>query len=285
MNIIATLRRRSAIVWMAALSTLIVSAAYMSAESRDYLDLQVPGCQGTIPTSVNERGDVVGLATGCSGQTESFAFLYRDGSYQNIDVPGGTPGRTFATAINDREVVVGYFYTDDNDLRAFSLWRGRYTELDVAGFDLVPQGINNAGDVVGWIPSVPYETFVLTRHGEFSIVAAAPGLLGLQAWDINSSGVIVGTATHAGTYMPASFVMRRGELEVAGLAGLFHGINDRGDIAAEIPGAGYVVYRGGGPLQLNHPSPDYTVSGISNHWVVGTAGQIGPVSGYRLRLP
>jgi hypothetical protein len=263
------------------LFALLIAQIPVGAESPDYLVLQIAGCQSTIPWAVNERGDVVGNAFSCAGGVQDFAFLYREGVYSAIDVPGA--GITIPTDINDRGMVVGYFRTLTGELGAFTFWRGEYQTLSVPGVDIVPQGINNRGDITGWVPptSQSYHGFLLTKDGVFTILAGAEDLEGLQAWKINSSGLIVGSA-FSPSRGPVSFLYRRGESSVADLPGMFLAVNDRGDVAAEIPGSGFAVYRQGARLELNHPEASYTIFDLSNRWAVGA---LAGGSGYLLRLP
>jgi len=263
------------------LFALLIARIPLDAQSPDYVVLQVAGCQSTIPWAVNERADVVGNALSCAGGVQDFAFLYRDGVYSAIDVPGAA--MTIPTDINDRGMVVGYFRTMTGELGAFTLWRGEYQTLTVPGVDLVPQGINNRGDITGWVPptSESYHAFLLTKDGGFTILAAPDNLEGLQAWKINSSGLIVGSA-FSPTRGPVSFLYRHGESRIADLPGMFLAVNDRGDVAAEIPGSGFAVYRQGLRLELKHPETSYTIFDLSNRWVVGA---LAGGSGYLLRLP
>lgn len=259
-----------------ALFAFLITPISLSADL-DYIVLQVPGCASTTAWGVNDRGDVVGTAGSCEGG-EAFAFLYRDGAYFDIDVPGAVT--TIPTDINDDGIVVGYFYTTDNQLEAFTFWYGQHRTISVPGVDLVPQGINNRGDITGWIPTSPYQAFFLTKSGRFTILTVE-GVEGLQAWKINSWRVIVGTG-----YSPlqgsVSFVYRRGAAGIGRLPGMYYAVNDRGDIAAEVPGSGFVVYRDGAPLDLNHPEVNYTIFDLSKRWAVGVTGD---GFGYRIRLP
>jgi uncharacterized membrane protein len=263
------------------LFALLIARVPVDAQTRDYVVLQVPGCQYTIPWAVNDRGDVVGNAMSCAGGVPDFAFLYREGVYAAIDVPGAV--FTTPTDINDRGMVVGYFRTPTGEGGAFSLWRGEYQSLTVPGVHLIPQGINNRGDITGWVPTPEaYQAFLLTKDGVFTILQGEGDLEGLQAWEINSSGLIVGSAFSPSRGL-VSFLYRRGESSIADLPGIFYAVNDRGDVAAEIPGSGFAVYRQGAPLELNHPETSYTIFDLSNRWAVGALG--GGESGYLLRLP
>jgi uncharacterized membrane protein len=263
----------------AALVASLLAWSSLQASSHDYVVLQVPGCGSTIPWAVNDRGDVVGSASSCAGAVTEFAFLYRGGAYYTIDVPGAI--LTLPSAINDRGTIAGYFYTPQHELRAFTYWKGQHETIGVSGVDLVPQGINSRGDITGWLPTVPYQAFLLEKNGDFTILPFPGDTEGLQAWGINSSGAIVGSG-YSPTLGSVSFVYRRGESTIAALPGLYYAVNDRGDVAAEVPGSGFVIYRDGAPLALNHPETDYTIFDISNGWVVGA---IGGGRGYMLRLP
>ena len=144
---------------------LLLSPVSVPAQSREYVVLQAPGCQYTTPWGVNESGEVVGNAYGCAGDLEAFAFLYRDGAYSAIDMPGAVRTSTIPTDINDRGVVVGYFRNAHNQLGAFAFWRGEHQMIDVAGMGLVPQGINNRGDITGWLGSTRTKPFCSQRPG------------------------------------------------------------------------------------------------------------------------
>lgn len=259
---------------------LLLSPVSVPAQSREYVVLQAPGCQYTIAWGVNESGDVVGNAYGCAGDLEAFAFLYRDGAYSAIDVPGAVRTSTIPTDINDRGVVVGYFRNADNQLGAFAFWRGEHQMINVAGMmRLVPQGINNRGDITGWLASTPYQAFLLTAAGEFTILP--PGdLHSMQAWKINSSGLIVGSGGSSGLLVP--FMYRHGQSIVEDQRSAYLAVNNRGDVAAEVPGVGYLVYRKGAVVDVNHPETGYTIFDLSNQWAVGV---LSDGRGYMLRLP
>src|SRR5207253_11286259 len=84
-----------------------------------YTTLDAPGASGTLATGINDAGQVVGYyivrlqgeALGTSGassfdiELEFYGFLFSDGNYTTLDVPGvGSPG---AHAINNFGQIVG----------------------------------------------------------------------------------------------------------------------------------------------------------------------------------
>jgi uncharacterized membrane protein len=257
---------------------LLAGPVSVRAQAGDYVVLQPPGCQYAVAWGVNDRGDVVGNAWGCAGELGEFAFLYRGGAFSAIDVPGAAV--TIPTDINDHGVVVGYFRNTDNELGAFTFWRGEHQTISVPGMPLVPQGINNRGDITGWLASVPYQAFLLTAAGNFTILDLAGDWQGLKAWKINSSGLVVGGG-YTASGVPVPFMYRHGQSTVGDLPGGYIAVNDRGDLAAEVPGSGYIVYRKGTVLDLNHPEASYTVFDLSNQWAVGA---LSDGRGYMLRL-
>src|SRR5206468_10451102 len=121
--------------------------------------------------------------------------------------------------------------------------------------------------IVGWIPGSPYQAFLLTKSGEFTMYSAPGDIISLQAWGINSSGAIVGTG-----YSPSSgvvsFVYQRGEFVISP-GQLTYGVNDRGDLLVE-SGGSTGIYGNGVSLTLDHPEAQYTLLVLSNNWLVGT---------------
>jgi probable HAF family extracellular repeat protein len=85
-----------------------------------------PGGLGTNPTSINDRGQVVGWYD--NGTTDE-GFLYSNGTYKTLrDPSAGLDGETFPTSINDKGQVAGY-YTDGGQTRDFLYSNGTWTTL------------------------------------------------------------------------------------------------------------------------------------------------------------
>jgi uncharacterized membrane protein len=105
--------------------------------------------QWTIPTAINERGDVVGVANNLNHTGQDAAFIWtRENGFQLIAFDASV------SDINNRGDVVGYrceWYADDygnTQCRPHGfVWNLRtgLTELDT----IVPVAINNKGDVAG----------------------------------------------------------------------------------------------------------------------------------------
>ena len=101
--------------------------------------------------AINNRGQAVGYSIGY--ESRSPAILWDRGTAIELPPPDvEVPGIAFATAINERGQVVGYF---DNRFRYVPLiWEdGEVTQLSFGGRlwygGLRAVGINNRGDIIG----------------------------------------------------------------------------------------------------------------------------------------
>ena len=88
-----------------------------SAGGRDLTVLPMPGCQQSIALSINDAGQIVGLAVTDLGEFRAALWQPKsDGSYEMIDLSSIVPGWFFdeAFCINDAGVIaVGGFQSDD----------------------------------------------------------------------------------------------------------------------------------------------------------------------------
>src|SRR5262245_6558411 len=79
--------------------------------SHCFLTIDAPGAVTTNALSINNAGDIVGIAEG----TAERAFLLSKGQFANVDIGASA---TEATGINDRGDVVGTF-TDSHGQHGF----------------------------------------------------------------------------------------------------------------------------------------------------------------------
>jgi probable HAF family extracellular repeat protein len=98
---------------------------------------------GTIPSRINDEGQVVGHYYDSSGNVHG--FLYDNGKYTTLDDP--TPGTTttVATGINDKGDIVGYFVANGSEY-SFLYSHGHYTTLNVVF--RIPEDITNADQII-----------------------------------------------------------------------------------------------------------------------------------------
>jgi hypothetical protein len=93
-------------------------------------------------------------------------------------------------------------------------------------------------------------------------------------------------------YALFSFSYSGGQYAALSVPGLVYGINDRGDLLAEINATPRtVIYRNGMQLNLGHPEQDYQILDVSNTQVVGalpgspSANGCWEARGFMLALP
>jgi hypothetical protein len=119
---------------------------------------------GTIPTGINNEGDIVGYYTDANGAYHGFVRSGR-GRFRVIDDPSSSssPSATIAQAINDWGTVVGFWFDSNFNYHGFvHQVDGSFTTVDPPG-DVFAQcyHINDLGEVAGdWSDAA-----TLTSHG------------------------------------------------------------------------------------------------------------------------
>ena len=152
--------------------------------------------------SINRSGQIVGNYTDPCLCRE-FGFVWSGGVFTTIVDPGFSS--TVARGINDSGQIVGYGQQvwEGADAHGYLLSNGTFTSLDnrpVAAPDsgsvVMPQGINNRGDVAGYYrhPGLPERAFILSggTRTEVNDRNAGSGSTGIFGSAINSAGHIVG---------------------------------------------------------------------------------------------
>ena len=110
-----------------------------------YTDITIPGSLFTIAQGINVAGQVVGSAAGFPGGTQAF-LRQPDGTITLFKI-GTAPTR--ARGINDMGLITG-FMTVGTVNQGFVGNSGGFETLMVPGSDeTFPEGINNAGQVIG----------------------------------------------------------------------------------------------------------------------------------------
>jgi probable HAF family extracellular repeat protein len=189
-----------------------------------FTSLNVPGADGTSADGINDKGQGVGYV---SGEFVGHGFLYSDGNFTTVDVPGMI-GQTNAYGINNASEIVGIAGT-----HGFLYSRGIYTILD-APDGTVPvtttQGINNEGQIVGYSgPPFDAHAFLYTA-GAFTALDTPSGSFPLG---INDAGEIVGRFDDRAGTEHGFLIDHNGfhAFDVPGALSTFaRGINDSGQI-------------------------------------------------------
>src|SRR5882762_9237207 len=127
------------------LTSALLVADPAAAQYSSVTDLGDLGGGASIATSINARGQVVGISLREGGTTEG-GFIWQDGVMMDLGSLGGTT--TVAYAINNRgQVVGGSNRAADASVGAF-VWR-KGVMTDLGGANSFALGINERGQVVG----------------------------------------------------------------------------------------------------------------------------------------
>ena len=142
---------------LAVLLALPVPGAFAQ-EASDSISIEVittfdyPGgdVTQTIPSGINDRGDITGLYVDSSGVTRGFV-RFADSSFSApIVEPNDTAGLTEGRGITEQRLICGWYVGSDNFAHGYFLDRGVFTEFDVEGAnETIVDGLNEAGDFVG----------------------------------------------------------------------------------------------------------------------------------------
>jgi len=151
--------------------------------------INLPGAGSTGLSDINDAGQIVGYATNANPAREH-GFVYSDGTFTSLDLPGANPVFTYPHGINDSGQIVGSY----NQIHGFLYTNGVTTNIDFPGSgDTDALGINNAGQIVGiyYDPSLGMPAGFLYSHGIFKTITI-PGASYAIAFAINDIGQVVG---------------------------------------------------------------------------------------------
>jgi probable HAF family extracellular repeat protein len=151
---------------------------------------------GSVGLSLNSNGFVAGYSyydesiSPGQGQTDAHAFLY-DGALHDLNTLGGDS--SFAAAVNDNGVVVGYSHTPASVLHAF-LYDGTMHDFGtLGGRESGAAGINISNQVAGWSDMPDGTEHAFVYDGSMHDLGTLSGS-NSAATGINNSGLVVGTA-------------------------------------------------------------------------------------------
>lgn len=216
----------------------------------------LPDFTSSLANDINQAGTIVGFAFG-NNFVVSQAFIWRpDTGMQPLAGLGGDA--SLAQAINTDGTAVGWAYDAAGLLHAVR-WSatGTLTDLNPPTGISEALGINDAGDVVGWVfPNGGSASHAyLWRHDGVEIDLQTLGGPGSQAFSVNDALAIIGVSDQTSPRPPTAFIWR----PATGMRGLRLGsnseglaINDRGrSVGLRVVDAGVVgLTRLGGVIEI-----------------------------------
>jgi probable HAF family extracellular repeat protein len=150
----------------------------------------------SLANAINDSGEIAGWNSYDSNPNfDPQAFLYSNGSMQNINSPSLFVSGTEAYGINNAGEVVGTGYLSASTFHAFLYSGGKMKDLGPSGaFQASAYAINTAGQIVGTysLNSGASGTFLYT-NGKMTKLANPAGSRGGFGAAINDDGEIAGT--------------------------------------------------------------------------------------------
>lgn len=198
-----------------------------------------PGEQFTLPTAINNRGDIGGFVDDFTGATHGYVTDHDNDNVTLIDFPGATA--TFVNGINDRKDAVGLYIDSAGVVHGFLLKDGSISTLDFPNsiFNSAT-GINERGQIAGFFqnPDLGVHGYLLD-DGKFTIIDDPNSFVGnnngvpitfTEVLSINERGDVVGFSNDM-FGLPRSFLLSDGgfhRIDVPAAAGgtIAFGLND-----------------------------------------------------------
>ena len=151
-----------------------------------------PITNGSVPTGINQRGDITGVTSPYYPAQEGFV---RDpkGIMTVFDAGGEGPGpKAHPVGINNRRSITGYFYDSQSGTTRGFLRdpKGKITIFDAAGAagETQPAGINDSDEIVG---DAGGHNFLRDSKGNLTVFDV-PNSSGAHAVAVNNRGDVAG---------------------------------------------------------------------------------------------
>ncbi len=175
-------------------NTIVGSAALYDVRSGTWTTLpDIPGTVFNVGNGINNAGATTGSAFD-STYSNGIGWVWDGSAYSFFSVPGASGFGTYASGINDRGQIAG-FYSDSSGVRHGFLKEGAaITIIDVPGArDTLFYSINNQGDMVGYYGNrtVPVRHGLLLRRGRV-ITVDYPGATNTWIYYANDRDELAG---------------------------------------------------------------------------------------------
>jgi probable HAF family extracellular repeat protein len=153
------------------------------------------GSSVSLANAINNSGEIAGWNSYNSNSNfDPQAFLYSNGSMQNINSPSLFPSGTEAYGINNAGEVVGTGYLSPSNFHAFLYSGGKMKDLGPSGaFQATAYAINTSGQIVGtYSPNSGASGTFLYTNRTMTTLPNPAGSRGGFGVAINDNGEIVG---------------------------------------------------------------------------------------------
>ncbi len=166
-------------------------------------------------SDLNDKGEVVGSAPDSSGAL-SQAFIWRDGTFQDLPVPG-TRGSA-AAAINDKSDIIGAYEDAQFQSHSVLLRRGHVVPIEAAAPEAraFALDLNNRRQVLVAVRPDPFAAnlqYFIWQRGEFGQeLEPLPGSQSTTATKMNNRGAVVGTATASASLSTTVVIWEHGTI-------------------------------------------------------------------------
>jgi probable HAF family extracellular repeat protein len=223
------------------------TAVSWSADNQLTLLGTLPDLPSALANAINQKGTIVGFAFTNDFLT-SHAFIWNsDTGMQPLADLGGNA--SLAQAINADGIAVGWSYDTVGVLHAVK-WdaSGALIDLNPPGAISEALGINDAGDVVGWVfPAGGSASHAyLWQHDGTQIDLQTLGGLGSQAFGVNNALAIVGVSDRPSPLPPVAFIWK----SATGMRSLGMGANSQAFAINDLGRSVGLRVRNGGVLGL-----------------------------------
>lgn len=230
-------------------------------DGRTRQDLGTLGGTTSIPTALNDAGQITGMSTTREGINRAYRWSRSTGM---VDLAGPGTGFSFGTDINNKGWVTGFAEFSPGSTNAFR-WSPQtgMVNLGSPNFESIGNALNDAGTVAGWAQDVagaPSQNAV--RWPGTTPIPITPFPTALSAaLDINNAGQIVGNGALDPTRSERAFLWSAQsgvvDLGVSTALARAERINEKGLVignsyASDIT-RGFIWSRETGPIVL--PSP------------------------------
>ncbi len=166
----------------------------------------LPGLPSSLANGINDSGTIVGFAF-TNDHLISRAFVWRaDTGMKPLPDLGGNS--SLAQAVNAAGTIVGWSYDPAGILHAVRWDRsGKLTDLNPPGAISEALGINDRGDIVGWVfaANASASHAYLWRHDGVQIDLQTLGGPSSQAFGVNDALAVVGVSDRRPPLAPVAF--------------------------------------------------------------------------------